>query len=169
MTRSPAHAESPQDVASRWVREGLDHARSKPDGWAVQMVASLGLKATSYVHRWLTGEQQIPLRAIIASAESHPALVEHIARELAALVGHEVRRLESIDAPPRQLANVVREALDVVRQANEGEADGHLSPEDCARELIEWEELDRVRAARVAYLRAVKDGRGEVVALRRSK
>lgn len=154
---SPAQPESAQDVAARWIREALDGARSKPDAWAVQMVAALGLRATSYVHRWLTGEQQVPLRAVIASAETHPEVVEHVARELAALVGMEVVAVDAGGAPS-DLASVVHECLDVVRQAADGERDGDLSTEDCDHELREWDELDRVRRARVAHLRARKRG-----------
>lgn len=86
MTRSPAR-ETPAEIAARIVREGLDHAESKPDGWAAAMLVALDLKAKSYAHRWLTGEQQIPLRAVVASAETHPEVVEHVARRLASLVG----------------------------------------------------------------------------------
>lgn len=156
MSRSPAppSTESATDAAARILREGLDRARYKPDAWAAAMVAALELRAISYVHRWITGEQQVPLRAIVASAPTHPDLVAHVARELGALVGLDVRASEP-GAPSRaSLIDVVREALDVVRQASEGEADGSLSIDDCDRELRDWEDLDRVRAQRVAHLRA---------------
>ncbi len=58
-------------------------------------------------------------------------------------------------AAPRALHNVVLELTDVVRAASEAEADGHLSPDEIRRELAEWEDVDRVRAARVAMLRSL--------------
>lgn len=173
--RSPAHpgapAESFRDMAARWVREGLDNAKSKPDGWAASMLVALDLSAKSYVHRWLIGEQQVPLQAIAASATSHPEVTEHVARELAALVGMELRRAEHEDAHPRSLADVIVELGDVSRAAAEAERDGARDTVDIDRELAEWDDVERVRSSRVAYLRRLKAecAGGAVVAIGNGK
>jgi hypothetical protein len=166
--RSPDHptgtTEAPRDTAARWIREALDGARSKHDGWAVSMLAALGLSAKSYCHRWLCGEQQVPLAAVIASAPSHPEVVRHVARELALLVGMDVQSVADEHAHPRTLHDVIVELGDVQRAAADGERDGHLSVEDIDREMREWADVERVMQSRLAHLRRVRSERGGVVA-----
>lgn len=162
-TDRPVSAESFRDMAARWIRQGLDDAKSKPDGWAESMLVALGLSAKSYCHRWLSAEQQVPLQAVIASAATHPEVTAHVASELAALVGMELRTVAHEDAHPRSLADVIVELGDVSRAAAEGERDGVLSPDDIDRELAEWSDVERVMSSRVAFLRRLKSERGGVV------
>lgn len=140
-----------------WALAALLKKNTAQATWAASVGAS-----KSFAQRWLSGAQPLPVEALVRSAESFPEVTISVVRELAALVGMELRAVPTAQ-PTVDLATVIREALDVVRQASEGEADGFRSVEDCDREIAEWEELDRVSDARKAQLRRDRAERGAVV------
>lgn len=78
--------------------------------------------------------------------------------ERAAALGFELRPAGDADSHPRALHDVVRELTDVVRVVCDNEADGGLDAQEIERELREWEDVDRVRWARVAYLKRLPRG-----------
>ncbi|AKF08862.1 hypothetical protein [Sandaracinus amylolyticus] len=104
----------------------------------------------------------------LAWLELLPATVERLfIEERAAAHGLELRPVADEDAHPRSLHDVVVELGDVQRAASEGERDGHLSVDDIERELREWDDVERVRASRVAHLRRLLAERGGAVGSRR--
>lgn len=158
--------------AQTFAREDDKTLRRRVGGWALAPLVKANVaQATwaervgvsqSFAKRWLAGAQPLPVEALVRSASSFPEVTVAVVRELAALVGMELR-VAPTETCSADLATVIREALDVVRQASEGEADGFRSVEDCDRELREWEELDRVSDARKAQLRRDRAERGAVV------
>lgn len=93
-----------------------------------------------------------------------PAVEQLYLRERAAAHRMELRPAGDPEAHPRALVDVVTALTNGVRVAAEGEADGALDPQEIDRELAAWEQVDKVRWARVAYLKHLRARRGGVVA-----
>ncbi len=96
-----------------------------------------------------------------------PAVLRVALEDLAAPIGERLAPVAELDLEQhddrRQLAELIHEATDVIRVGSEGQADGHLSVEDCDRELAEIEQLERVLAERKARLVQVRTERGAPV------
>lgn len=156
-----AHPSEPDAALRRRVGGWALAALLKGNRSQVTWAESVGV-SKSFAQRWLTGAQPLPVEALVRSVAEFPEVTIAVISQLAALVGMELR-VTPTETSSADLATVIREALDVVRQASEGEADGFRSVEDCDRELREWEELDRVSDARKAQLRRDRAERGAVV------
>jgi hypothetical protein len=164
---SPHDLESPHDIAARWVREGLDEEPAiKPDAWKASALQRLGLRALSYAGRMLTGEQHMPLGAIIATTPDHPRVTEHVARKLAALVGKvladEPRVTDVLNdvAAFASLGASSGRVLDVVGRAIE---DGIITPEERADMIAALEALGERVHSLLVRLRSTERERVEGV------
>lgn len=96
-----------------------------------------------------------------------PAVLRVALEDLAGGIGEQLSPRPELNCDRqddrRQLADLVREAGDVLRVAAESQADGYLAVNECDEELREIQQLERVLAARKARLHQVRDERGAPV------